>query len=286
MEDTSHNEQHGGVVENSKPRTDHASRLEAIDREQRRQEELQNQGPETQRDGGAFSKPIVEALGRRGSDTQVPLLSQEELDDTESPRVNWTAVICTAIIAASITIILCVAQPWNRRTAVGMESEIAMNQETATDTLETVTAAVPEEQPQEEEQQPVVEETNEPVTVTTVQVTAEDGNQEVKPAESTLPIERVSSTGTNNPYNNIRLINASERLLTKAELAQMSKAELYLARNAIYARHGYQFNNAELREFFSRQKWFKATDVKMEEIPFTKIELDNIRLIKAQEQAK
>ena len=105
-----------------------------------------------------------------------------------------------------------------------------------------------------------------------------------KAAESTLPVIKVTKTGTQNPYNNVRLIDASSRLLTKNEVAQMTKQELSLARNAIYARHGYQYNNAELSEFFGRQPWFKPTDVKMEDIPFTKIELDNIRLIKAQEK--
>ena len=94
----------------------------------------------------------------------------------------------------------------------------------------------------------------------------------------------MTKTGTQNPYNNVRLIDASSRLLTKNEVAQMTKQELSLARNAIYARHGYQYKNAELSEFFGRQPWFKPTDVKMEDVPFTKIELDNIRLIKAQEK--
>lgn len=286
MEDTSFKGQQNETNASEKQRGDHASRLEAIDREQRRQEEMQRREVETQTDAAAFSKPVVEALSRRRTDQQVPLLSQEELDDTESPRVNWTAVICTAIVAASVTIILCVAQPWNRRAAVEMEAEPVANLEMPTDSLNAAVAAVQEEQPKETEQQPVVEETKEPVNVTVSQTTEGEENQVVKPAESTLPVERISSTGTTNPYNNIRLVNASERLLTKAELEQMSKTELYLARNAIYARHGYQFNNAELKEFFSRQKWFKATDVKMEDIPLTKTELDNIRLIKAQEQAK
>ena len=95
---------------------------------------------------------------------------------------------------------------------------------------------------------------------------------------------KTTPTGTGNIYNNIRLIDASSRLLTKAEVEQMTKEELALARNSIYARHGYQFNNPDLKEFFAKQSWFKPTDVKIDAIPFTQIELDNIRLIKSYEQ--
>ena len=112
----------------------------------------------------------------------------------------------------------------------------------------------------------------------------EEQERKQKEEAGKLPVVAVTTTGTANPYNGVRLIDASSRKLTVAEVAQMSKEELALARNAIYARHGYQFKNPELKEFFSRQSWFKSNDVKIDAIPFTQIELDNIRIIKAQEQ--
>lgn len=262
--------------------SDHASRLEAIDREQRRREAAQ-QANGSDADQQAFTKPMVEALNGHRTNVQVPLLSQEEIDDNESPRVNWTAVICTAIVAVSAAVVLCVAKPWQR----GDAERALMEAENTEYPVDSVPLIVAEEQPaatQEVVQEEIHEEATEVVTVSENNIDSARAVQTIKPDESTLPVEKVVTTGTDNPYNNIRLINASNRLLTKAELDQMSKAELALARNAIYARHGYQFNNPELREFFARQRWFKASDVKQDEIPFTKIELDNIRLIKAQEQ--
>ena len=106
-------------------------------------------------------------------------------------------------------------------------------------------------------------------------------------APSTLPVLSTKSTGTANPYNNVRLVDASTRVLTSAEVASLSKAELALARNAIYARHGYQYNNAELKEYFAKQSWFKPVDgLKMDDVQkkFTKIEVTNIKLIQAQEK--
>ena len=279
MEDTSFNKQPN---ESNKQRTNHSQKLEAIDREQRLRESQEAQ-EHSQENQGAFRQPMVEALDHQIRPNSVPLLSQEELDDTESSRINWTAVVCTAIVAATAAIVLCVAQPW-KNTSKAASEPVAVSVPATTDTVNVLTAEVPDEKVQTVEAEPAQE-----VKVDTVAVKKsepEEKPQTVKPAESTLPVQRVSTTGTNNPYNNVRLINASERLLTKNEVSQMTKTEIFLARNAIYARHGYQFNNAELKEFFSHQKWFKATDVTMDNIPFTKTELANISLIKAQEQAK
>jgi len=49
----------------------------------------------------------------------------------------------------------------------------------------------------------------------------------------------------------------SLRPLTEAELQGKSTRELTLMRNEIYAVHGRSFNRKELREYFSRQPWYK-----------------------------
>lgn len=271
-----------------RPAADHSSRLEAIDQAQRRQEAA-DKTQNTTSDDTVFSQPIVEALSPKDADQPAPIITQEEIEYEESPRINWTAVICTAIVAASITVILCVAQPWNRHGGAAQEMVAAA------DTSRTVpdeSLTMDETNPSDNQEVTLVEPTepvephlvtaeNTPADVTAQEIEKEE--QVVKPTVETLPVERITVTGTSNPYNSIRLIDASSRPLTKSEVEQMTRAELALARNAIYARHGYQFNNPELREFFSHQKWFKASDVKREDIPFTKTELDNIRLIQAQE---
>lgn len=271
-----------------RPAADHSSRLEAIDQAQRRQEaadETQN----TASDDTVFSQPIVEALSPKDADQPAPIITQEEIEYEESPRINWTAVICTAIVAVSITVILCVVQPWNRHGGAAQEMVAAADtSRTAPDESLTMDETNPSDnqevtlvEPTEPVEPQLVTAENTPADVTAQEIEQEE--QVVKPTVETLPVERITVTGTSNPYNSIRLIDASSRPLTKNEVEQMTRAELALARNAIYARHGYQFNNPELREFFSHQKWFKASDVKREDIPFTKTELDNIRLIQAQE---
>lgn len=49
------------------------------------------------------------------------------------------------------------------------------------------------------------------------------------------------------------------RYLTKDELSEMSKEELRLARNEIYARHGRIFNSADLNDYFSSMEWYYPT---------------------------
>ncbi len=253
----------------------HSRKLEEIDMEQRLHEQ---QEPDD--NNNVFSRPIVEALSVQPAQPQ-PMLSQEELDiERPSHRVNWTAVICTAIIAASATIILCVAKPWEK----GGEADgpvVAHAQKTV------VEESIPKQtEPKNVEPEQETVKTPEPETTKTNEATANIANTASGSDPTTtakLPVEIVTATGTTNPYNNVRLVNASTRLLTKEELQQMNKTELYLARNAIFARHGYQFNNKELGEFFEHQTWFKAADIKIDDIPFTKTELENIKLIKARE---
>ncbi len=256
-------------------RSDHSEQLKNIDLQQRQEEQKRPHAEDH-----AFDKPVIEALQPKENST-APLLSQEELDD-EQPRINWTAVICTAIVVTAATIILIVAKPWDNH---GSEEQplVAMTDTTVAtrSDVPTVPAAVdtPKVAPQPE---PAPEPEPEPEI-------KPEPKPEVEPApqpkleQSSLPVVAVTTTGTENSYNKLRLIDASSRKLTSGEVSRMSKAELSLARNAIYARHGYTFNNAELREFFTAQRWFKASGIDINDIQLTETELSNIKLIQARE---
>ena len=51
---------------------------------------------------------------------------------------------------------------------------------------------------------------------------------------------------------------ACEHHLTEDDLAGMSKKELCLVRNWIFARHGYIFNTAKMRRYFEQQPCYKG----------------------------
>jgi hypothetical protein len=53
------------------------------------------------------------------------------------------------------------------------------------------------------------------------------------------------------------LLDSNLREITDADLAELSLAELRIARNEIYARHGRQFQDPLLTEWFSAKDWYK-----------------------------
>lgn len=64
-----------------------------------------------------------------------------------------------------------------------------------------------------------------------------------------------------------------------------TKEELRLLRNTIYAQYGYEFNNADLKKYFSQFAWYMPDpNLKMEEIILTKKEKEFIDKILAQEK--
>lgn len=48
---------------------------------------------------------------------------------------------------------------------------------------------------------------------------------------------------------------SSIKELKKSDLEDLSKSELRLARNEIYARHGRRFQDQELQDYFDSQEW-------------------------------
>ncbi len=55
------------------------------------------------------------------------------------------------------------------------------------------------------------------------------------------------------------LPDSSSRYLSAADLEDLSARELGLARNEIFARHGRQFDNAELAAYFESKDWYHGT---------------------------
>lgn len=78
--------------------------------------------------------------------------------------------------------------------------------------------------------------------------------------------------------NAIFEINASNKLLTEADVENLKKGDLYIIRNTIYARHGYSFKNRPLRVFFDTQSWYIPVYANIKN-DFTEIEKKNIQLL-------
>jgi len=50
---------------------------------------------------------------------------------------------------------------------------------------------------------------------------------------------------------------SNDRLLTEQDLIGFSKADLRIARNEIFARHGYAFNSKDLQQHFAQYSWYQ-----------------------------
>nr|WP_264675730.1 YARHG domain-containing protein [Bacillus cereus] len=71
------------------------------------------------------------------------------------------------------------------------------------------------------------------------------------------------------------------RYVQSADLRYVTKEQLKIARNEIYARHGHIFQTKDMQTYFSKQSWYR-------ENPYftgvlTNIESYNVELIKSRE---
>jgi hypothetical protein len=81
-------------------------------------------------------------------------------------------------------------------------------------------------------------------------------------------------------------IFASEREVSEEELKKMSKAELGIMRNDIFARYGYSFKSQAVKDYLSKQKNY--SDRKLSDVSafLSEIEKQNIEKIKAEESRR
>ena len=83
--------------------------------------------------------------------------------------------------------------------------------------------------------------------------------------------------------------NSDSEYLKKSDLKGMSKSEINLAKNELYARHGRKFKSKELQEYFNSKSWYhgiyspKQWDKKGDSYFFNKYEIKNRNLLKNNE---
>jgi hypothetical protein len=81
-------------------------------------------------------------------------------------------------------------------------------------------------------------------------------------------------TTTDTIYN----LNPSTHVFTKKLVENLTKGDIHVLRNLVFARHGYAFKDKKLRQFFDYQKWYMPvfSDVTKD---LTKIEIKNVDLL-------
>lgn len=94
---------------------------------------------------------------------------------------------------------------------------------------------------------------------------------------------RIALTSSRTDQPKVYFPDSSRRIITPSELSQLSKAELRLARNEIFARKGRMFSSPDLRAHFSRFDWYRPTS---SEVEVNDIEKANARAMQAEEQLR
>jgi len=82
--------------------------------------------------------------------------------------------------------------------------------------------------------------------------------------------------------NSSRFPQASERILSSSDLSGLSKYDLKIMRNEIFARHGYIFTTSDMKQYFSNQSWYSPRYGNVTSM-LTNIEQKNIAFIKRYE---
>ena len=84
------------------------------------------------------------------------------------------------------------------------------------------------------------------------------------------------------------LPHSDDSYLSQWELEEMSGVNLMLARNEIYARHGYIFNDQNIQKYFNDQDWYGGwvASYEFSDSVFNEYERYNISLIVAEENSR
>ena len=74
----------------------------------------------------------------------------------------------------------------------------------------------------------------------------------------------------------------SQRYLSEGDVAYLSKRDLKIMRNEIFARHGYIFKTNDMMEYFNSQSWYKPLYNDVTNY-LSKMEVENVNFIKRYE---
>lgn len=97
---------------------------------------------------------------------------------------------------------------------------------------------------------------------------------------------RISGDGVHYNADEFILPMSEYYQLTEMDVINLSPTQLWFARNEIYARHGYHFNNEYLQACFERCSWYEDKGENYYTTALTEIDLANIATIKAMEEQK
>lgn len=79
--------------------------------------------------------------------------------------------------------------------------------------------------------------------------------------------------------------DSETRKITEEEVKKLKDWEIIIARNEIFARHNMKFGVPQIMDHFKKQSWYKSEE-KFDESTITKLEYDNIEVLKKEENSR
>ena len=90
-------------------------------------------------------------------------------------------------------------------------------------------------------------------------VTSEESSEDLDYYDDSDLSEDSDNYSDSSEENEYVLPDSAKRKLKKSDLKGLSKEELRIARNEIYARHGRMFDDQKLQKYFDSQSWYEGT---------------------------
>lgn len=114
----------------------------------------------------------------------------------------------------------------------------------------------------------------------------ESGNAQETKNDESAPAGETSAHAVGSREDDYILPEAQTHVYTQEELSGLSKEELRIARNEIYARHGREFKSEELKTHFTKKAWYQpgvAAD-SFDDAVLNEAERKNLKAIQAAEE--
>ncbi len=176
----------------------------------------------------------------------------EEMDAQDSgkkqPRPKKRSRISAVTVTACIVAVAAVAL-----IGVMVYSSMGVGKEASAVSTQELTEAMTAEK---ESAEMTVIDLNENLTVTSGGASTSADETAGQQEEEEMAEDAEASDATDDDYI---FPDSSTRYLTDEDLAGLSSGTLRLARNEIYARHGYIFSDESLQNYFNSKSWYKGT---------------------------
>jgi hypothetical protein len=127
----------------------------------------------------------------------------------------------------------------------------------------------------------IIKDLNKPEQKTNVSVIKTTDHPSRNNSKAKNSPEKNNDKRSNTVSSEYILADSDKKVLGEEDIAGISKEQLRLARNEIYARHGYVFKSQDLQKYFSSKSWYHEDN--SYDGSLSEVEKENVNLLKTRE---